>query len=319
MMSVKTADMEEKLLTKKTEIKIGTHALEISNLDKVLFPRDGITKGDLIDYYTKIADVIIPHMKGRPLNMDRFPNGIDKKDFFQQSIPDGYPEWAGSATVPRKEGGEVTHIVCEDSATLAYMANLACVTPHIWLSRADKISFPDKMIFDLDPEEGFSQATSAAFRIRDMMADIGLVSFVMTTGSRGLHIVIPLDRSEEFDPVRSFARTVSEVLARRHPEEMTVEQHKDRRGGRLFLDIARNSYGQTSVAPYSVRAKDGAPVATPLNWDELGDGKLNARTYSMSNIFHLLSERPDPWIEIYRHSQSLKKAKLKLEDLENEL
>lgn len=136
-------------MTKKTEIKIGSHILEISNPDKVLFPGDGITKGDLINYYTKIADVIIPHMKGRPLNMDRFPNGIDKKDFFQQSIPVGYPEWAGRVTVPRKEGGEVTHIVCEDAATLVYMANLACIAPHIWLSRTDSLSFPDKMIFDL--------------------------------------------------------------------------------------------------------------------------------------------------------------------------
>lgn len=299
---------------KKTEMKIGPYEVGITNPEKILFPRDGITKGNLIDYYTRIAEVMLPHLLGRPLNMDRFPNGIDEKGFFQQSIPEGYPDWAERVTVPRIEGGEVTHIVCENAATLVYMANLACITPHIWLSRADHLNFPDKMVLDLDPGVSFEQARSAAFRLKDLIRDLRLMPFVMTTGSRGLHVVVPLDRSEDFGTVRDFARSMAGLMARRYPEEMTVEQHKDRRGGRLFLDTARNSYGQTSVAPYSVRAKDGAPVATPLHWHELEDENVSAQSYSMSNIFGLLRKRPDPWKDIYSHSRPLKEAMIRLRD-----
>jgi bifunctional non-homologous end joining protein LigD len=197
-------------------------------------------------------------------------------------------------------------VICSNTATLVYLANQACITPHVWLSRRDKLYYPDRMVFDLDPPDGdIGPVRSAARAMRKALDANGLKSFVMTTGSRGLHVVVPLAREVEFDEVRKAARRLAEQVAGEAPDRLTVEMAKVDRQGRLFLDYLRNSYGQTTVAPYAVRAKPGAPVATPLDWDELDDTGLNSQSYTMQNIFRRLGQKDDPWRDMREQAQSL--------------
>ena len=278
----------------------------MSNTDRALFPDDGITKGDLIEYYRRIADALLPHMRERPLNMQRFPRGTLDEGFWQQDMPDYFPEWMERVTVQREEGGRVTHVVCNNAATLVYLANQACITQHIWLSRRDQLRNPDRMVFDLDlSEEDFGSVVLAAQALKGLLEEMDVAPFVMTTGSRGLHLVVPLDGSADFPTVKAFAQNVASVLVSRHPRDLTIEQRKGRRGGRVFVDTLRNSYGQTMVAPYSVRAKPGAPVATPIGWNELSDGKMHSQRYTLQNIFLRLGQRDDPWAQMSQYAASL--------------
>lgn len=295
--------------------RYGKITVETSNEDKVFFPDGGITKGDLIDYYDRISTHMLPLIKDRPLMMHRFPDGIRGKDFYHKDVPDYFPDWIDTVRV-KKENGTVTHAVCNKRATIVYLADQACITPHVWLSRRDKLENPDRLILDLDPPgDDFEPVRSAAFLVRDLLEELGLASLSMTTGSRGLHVVVPLDRQEDFDAVRRFARQVAEILAENHPDELTVEARKDKRGQRLFLDTARNAYAQTAVAPYSIRARKGAPVATPLDWQELKNKDLTSRSYTLSNIFRRLGSKDDPWQGINRRGRSLDKARKKLEKM----
>jgi bifunctional non-homologous end joining protein LigD len=288
------------------KIRVGPYTVELSKTDKVLFPDDSITKGDLINYYRRVAEIMLPHMEGRPITMHRFPDGVGKEGFYEKEAPDYFPAWIKRVSVEKREGGRENQIVCENAATLVYLADQACITPHIWLSRMDKLLFPDKMIFDLDPpDDDFEPVRSAALSLRDLLEKLGMNAYVMTTGSRGLHVVVPLDRSADFDTVRSFAQDVAKVMVRQDAELLTIEERKDKRRGRLFLDTLRNAYAQTSVAPYAIRAKRGAPVATPLDWHELNDPSLHSQSYTMRNIFHRLGQKGDPWKEIWRHAYSL--------------
>jgi bifunctional non-homologous end joining protein LigD len=296
-------------------IRAGKYTVELSNTDKVLFPGDGITKGDLIDYYRQIAVVMLPYIKDRPLVMHRFPDGIDAEGFYQQEVSDYFPDWIERVSV-KKEGGSISHVVCRNAATLVYLANQACITLHVWLSRQDRLDNPDQLIFDLDPpDKDFEPVREAAQLLRQFLQGLSLESLVKTTGSRGLHVIVPLDRSAGFDRVRSFARGVAETLSRLEPRKVTSELSKEKRKGRIFLDYIRNSYGQTAVAPYAVRARPGAPVATPLDWDELTELHLNAQSYTIKNMLQRLSRRQDPWQGMWRRVYSLDKAEKKLEEL----
>ena len=244
--------------------------------------------------------------------MHRYPDGIGDGDFFQKNIPDYFPDWIERTTLPKTDG-EVTHVVANNAATLVYLANQACITPHLALSRIDRPNHPDRMIFDLDPsDDDFGKIQDTARHLGNLLDALKLASFVQTTGSRGLHIVVPLDREADFDEVRKFSHRVCRVLADRHPDLMTVEQRKNKRGKRVFLDDLRNAYGQTSVAPYALRARPGAPIATPLEWDEVGASDLTPRKYRMDNIFRRLGQRDDPWADIARHAQGLDKARRRL-------
>ena len=301
----------------KRTVKVGSQTIEVERADKLLFPEDGISKGDLVDYYLKMAETILPHMKGRPVTMQRFPNGIAEEGFYQKEAPDYFPDWIQRVSI-RVEGSgeEQDQIICDDAATLAYLANQACITPHIWLSRADKLDYPDKLIFDLDPpNHNFQIVREAAFDLRAALEEVELASYVMTTGSRGLHVVIPLDRSSEFDEVREFARKMGDKLAARYPDRLTIAQRKADRGQRLFLDYTRNAYGQNSITPYAPRPLPGAPVATPLEWSELANADLDSQSYRMDNIFRRLAQKEDPWKDMRRHAQSLDKARQYLQQL----
>lgn len=299
------------------QVQVNSRTVEISKPDKIMFPDSEITKRDLVDYYQKIAEKMLPHMREHPLNMQRFPDGIDGESFYEKAIPEYFPDWIDRADVNVKGKGEIqSQVVCNDAATLVYLADQACITSHIWLSQVDKLDYPDKMIFDLDPPgEDFEPVRFAARVLRDVLDEVELDSFLMTTGSRGLHVVIPLDRSADFDTTREFARDLVNVLAEQEPDRLTTEVRKDQRKERLFLDYLRNSYGQTSIPPYSLRARAGAPVAAPLDWEELNNPDLVSQTYNISNIFRRLGQKEDPWKDIFSHAQKLESHRKLLDKL----
>jgi bifunctional non-homologous end joining protein LigD len=306
-------------MSEKTEImEVDGREIEISKANKELFPDDGLTKFDLAEYYRRISDVALPHYRDRALTQHRFPDGIREEGFFQKAAPDHFPDWIKTAKL-KKEGGSITHVVANDAATLVYLANQGCITPHLSLIRIDDVDHPDRLVFDLDPsDDHFGKVRRAAGRVKDLLDELELESFLQTTGSRGVHVVVPLERRASFDQTRDFAHRVGELLQARHPKEMTVAQRKEKRGNLVFVDYLRNAYGQTSVAPYAVRAKPGAPVATPLDWEELASSELDARSYTIENIFRRLGRKPDPWAEMDKQAQTIGAAEKKLSKLEKE-
>ncbi|MFD7881535.1 non-homologous end-joining DNA ligase [Streptomyces bauhiniae] len=298
-------------------VRAGRRTVELHRPDKVLFPAgDGhpaYTKADLVAYYREIAPFMLPGLRGRPLMLERYPDGIDGPRFMQKNTPAYYPEWITRAEVP-KEGGTVCHTVCDSAATLLYLADQACVTPHRWLSRVDHPDEPDLLVFDLDPAEGaddFGQVREAAHRLGEVLDELKLPSVLMTTGSRGLHVTVPLLPRQDFDAVRGFARDVADLLVARHPDRLTTAARKRDRGDRLYLDVQRNGYAQTAVAPYGVRARPGAPVATPLAWDQLDDPDLGPRRWTIADAVE--QARTHPWPALRGHA--LDPARRRLEEL----
>lgn len=298
-------------------ITVDEHTIEVGNPDKVLFPKAGITKRDLVEYYQRIGEEMLPHVRGRPVTMHRFPDGIDGSGFYQKNTPDYFPDWIRTVEVT-KEGGTVTHVIVDDTATLVYLADQACITPHVWLSTVDHLDRPDRLVFDLDPpdEGGLDTLRLAARAVRDLLDEFDLRSRLMTTGSAGYHIVVPLDGKRRFDDVREFAHRSAKLLAARHPNELTVEQRISNRSDRVFLDYLRNGYAQTTVAPHAVRAIPEAPVATPIEWDELAS--VEPRAYRLDSIFRRLGQKADPWLDDGIGAQSLDTAAERLDDLDKE-
>jgi bifunctional non-homologous end joining protein LigD len=285
------------------KIDVNKHEISISNAEKILFPDVEVSKGDLAQYYLQIAEVMLPHLSGRPISMQRFPNGVDGVSFYQKEIPDYFPEWIQRASVKvLEDNSHQDQVIIENAATLVYLADQACITPHTWLCRKEDLDRPDKLIFDLDPPSGdFSEVREGAFKLREILQSLELDPYVMTTGSRGLHIAIPIQPREDFDKVHEFTAQVAELSALRFPKLFTVEMQKKDRGGKIFVDYLRNSYAQTSVPPYAVRAKRGAPVATPLEWGELKDTSLNSQSYNIKNILRRMGQKDDPWKHFFRH------------------
>jgi bifunctional non-homologous end joining protein LigD len=283
----------------RIEVAIGRRHFTLTNPAKVLFPGEGVTKLDLVDYYRSVAPRMLQHLEDRPLMLERYPDGIDGGCFYQKAVPDYFPDWIRTVDVEKEGGGTVTHALCQDEATLAYLAGQACITLHTWLSRADRLDRPDRVVFDLDPSgTAFAPVRSAARDIRDLLTDAGLAPYVQTTGSRGLHVVVPVERRAGFDDVRGFAREVAEQAVATAPRQRTVEARKEDREGRVYIDVMRNAYAQTVVAPYAIRARPGAPAATPLEWQELGDRRIGPRRYNLFNMGQRLSRRDDPWRDI---------------------
>jgi bifunctional non-homologous end joining protein LigD len=308
-------------MTSTLKVRAGRRSLDIHRPDKVLFPADRngkeYTKGDLVAYYRAIASFMLPHLRGRPLMLERHPDGIDGPRFMQKNVPEHYPEWIKRVEVS-KEGGTVTHLVCDDVATLVYLADQACLTPHRWLSRTDRLERPDRLVFDLDPSDAdngddFAVVREAALLVAELLDELRLPSAPMTTGSRGLHLVVPLDGQQDFDAVRAFAKDVADYLAEAHPDRLTTAARKKDRGERLYLDVQRNGYAQTAVAPFAVRAKPGAPVAVPISWNQLEDPDLDARRWTIADAVE--QARTDPWAGLVSRGHALGPAARRLKDL----
>lgn len=271
------------------------HRIEIKRGDKVLFPDTEYSKRDLVDYYSRVAPWILPHTKGRPLTLKRYPDGIGKAGFFQKEAPAAYPEWIERIPVHTSKG-EQPMLNADSVGSLAFVANQGAVELHAGLSKYPEIDFPDQLIFDLDPQDGdFSKVQQAARDTHTLCEELGLPAFLKTTGSKGLHVVIPIEPEYSFDVVRNFARNFAQILVDRYPDRYTLEHRINKRGNKLYLDVLRNGTAQTAITPYSVRALPGAPVATPLDWEELGGKNMRSDKYNLGNILRRLGQKDDPW------------------------
>jgi bifunctional non-homologous end joining protein LigD len=290
----------------------------ITHPDKVLFPDDGITKGALAAYYEAIASIMLPHIRGRPITMERYPSGIGRKGFIQKDVSKGFPAWLERVEVPKKDG-TVHHPVVEDARSLLWLANQNCITPHVWTSRAPDLYNPDICVFDLDPSREDPDALrGAALALRDLLGELGLQSWIKTSGSKGFHIVVPLDAKADFGTVHRFANTVGTVLVSRDPKRLTQEFSKADRGGRILVDTGRNGYSATFAAPYAVRAKPGAPISAPCTWEEVEKGEVHPQTFTMRTVADRINAVGDLWTDMRKRKYSIVRRTTKLKTANRE-
>jgi len=284
----------------------------ITHPEKVLFPDDGITKGAVAAYYEAVASIMLPHIKGRPITMERYPSGIGHKGFIQKDVSKGFPSWLERVEVPKKDG-TVHHPVVVDARSLLWLANQNCITPHVWTSRAPDFTHPDICVFDLDPSKEDPEALrAAALGLRDLLSELGLESWVKTSGSKGFHIVVPLDGKGDFGAVHEFAHKVGTVLVSRDPKRLTQEFSKADRGGRILIDTGRNGYRATFAAPYAVRARRGAPISAPCTWEEVEKGQVGPQTFTILTIADRIDAVGDLWTDMRKRRYSIVRRTTKL-------
>jgi bifunctional non-homologous end joining protein LigD len=281
----------------------------ITHPEKVLFPDTGITKGDLAAYYEAIAPAMVPHIRSRPITMERYPSGIDKKGFWQKDVSKGFPEWLERVEVPKKDG-TVHHPLVTDARSLLWVTNQNTVTPHVWTSRAPNLYYPDVCVFDLDPstEDEPDVLRASALATRDLLTELGLPSWVKTSGSKGFHILVSLDGKARVGDVARFAHAVGTLLVTRDPQHLTQEFSKADRGGRILVDTGRNGYSATFAAAYAVRAKPGAPVSAPCTWEEIERGAVGPRTFTLTTMPARIAAVGDLWSGMPEHTCSLRPA-----------
>jgi bifunctional non-homologous end joining protein LigD len=288
----------------------------ISHPDKVLFPDDGITKGELAAYYEAIAPVMVPHIRNRPITMERFHRGIGEKGFIQKDVSKGFPEWLRRVEVPKK-GGVVHHPIVTDTRSLLWLANQNTITPHVWTSRAPDLYHPDICVFDLDPSaDDHDVLVASTLALRDLLHELGLPSWVKTSGSKGYHIVVPLDGKAHTGEVARFANTVGGLFVQRDPKHLTQEFSKTDRGARIYVDTGRNGYSATFAAPYAVRPKPGAPISAPCTWEEIERGVARPRTFTLRTMPQRIEEVGDVWSDLRRRGRSLGRALQRLQKLQ---
>jgi len=287
-------------------IRVGRRTVEISHPGKALFARPPITKLDLVQHYEQVAEAMLPHLQGRPLALQAFPQGIDGKGFFMKSVPAHFPSWIATAEVP-KRGGSLRQVIAQDAATLVYLAGQNVITPHVWLSRVDELRQPDRLILDFDPAPGigFAEVRAAARAAGERLRAAGLAPYAMVTGSRGVHVVCPLRRGPSFAAVHGFARSLAEQMVATDPRHLTLEWHRSERGPRIYVDVNRINYAQHVVAPYGVRPRPRGPVAMPVQWEELSDRNLRPDRWTVRTAAPRLRDEGDAWKGITRHARKL--------------
>lgn len=278
----------------------------ITHPEKIMFPDEGITKGELASYYETIAPVMLPHLRRRPITMERFHRGIAAPGFFQKDVSKGFPDWLERVEVP-KHGGTVHHPIVTDTEGLLWLANQNSITIHVWPSRAPNLYQPDICVFDLDPMKPDDLVTlrAAALRLRDLLAELGLPSWIKTTGSKGFHIAVPLDGKSDFGTVARFAHVVGQVLVKRDPDHLTQEFSKVDRGERILVDTGRNGYSATFAAAYTVRARPGAPVSAPCSWEEVESGEVGPKSLSLRTMAQRIAATGDLWSDMLKIKKSL--------------
>jgi bifunctional non-homologous end joining protein LigD len=278
----------------------------ITHPEKVLFPEDGITKGDLAAYYEAIAPLMLPHITSRPVTMERYPAGIGKKGFWQKDVSKGFPSWLQRVEVPKKDG-VVHHPLVTDTRSLLWIANQNTITTHVWTSRAPNLWHPDVGVFDLDPSREEPEILrAAAVALRDLLEELGLPSWIKTSGSKGFHILISLDGKTPMNEAAGFAHGVARLLVQRYPKQLTLEFHKRDRAGRILVDTGRNDYSATFAAAYAVRPRRGAPVSAPCTWDEVITGEVAPDTFTLRNMPDRIAEVGDLWADLSKRKRSLK-------------
>jgi len=292
------------------DIKIGNITLHLTNQQKLYWSKEGITKGDLINYYEKISSVILPYLKDRPQSLRRHPNGILGPNFFQKDIDrTKVPQWLKTKKMYSESNkGTIEYLLCNDKATLIYMANLGCIEINPWNSRITRPDNPDWIVIDLDPENiAFSEVVKTANAVRKVLEDLEIQSYPKTSGSRGMHIYIPLAAKYDYEIARMFARFIAERVHKLVPDITSIVRSPSKRQKKVYLDYLQNSRGQTLAAPYSVRPKPGAPVSTPLLWNEVG-GKLDPSVFTIRSIFKRLEKKGDLWEQVLGKGVRIDKA-----------
>lgn len=277
----------------------------ITHPEKILFPDDLITKGELAAYYEAIAPIMLPHVLRRPVTMERFPNGIGKKGFLQKDVSKGFPDWLERVEVPKKDG-VVHHPLVTDNRSLLWLVNQNSITPHVWTSRAPDVYYPDICVFDLDPSDAEQKRLrDAALLVRALLKEAGFESWIKTSGSKGYHVAVPLDGKTKYGDVARFAHTIGEEAVRRDPKNLTREFHKVDRGKRVLVDTGRNEYSATFAAAYAVRARDGAPISAPVKWTEVEKGTVNPTAFTIRNITERIEHVGDLWADMLERPASL--------------
>ena len=291
------------------EIRKGRRTLRLSNLDKPFWPDEGITKGELLAYYRDVSKALVPHLRKRPFTMKRYPDGWQGKSFFQKQAPSHIPDWIETAAFPAstREGEKkvIDYALVDDELALLWMVNMGCIDMHTWASRADRPERPDWVMFDLDPSEGatFEDVVEVALLVRETLDVLGLESVPKTSGSRGIHVLVPIARRHGFDEVREFAGIVAGALARAHPGLVTTEWTRAKRRG-VLVDANQNGPGKTTASVYSVRPRAGAPVSTPLRWDEVVPG-LDLHSFTMDVVLERVRRDGDLFARVLEGGQSL--------------
>jgi bifunctional non-homologous end joining protein LigD len=309
--------LKKKDLEGDARVKIGNFAVEFTSLDRVYWPDDGYTKADLIRYYFEVADYILPYLKDRPLIMKRYPTGI-RGQFFHQHDVDEVPEFVRTiALEAESEQGlhEVDYIVCDNLPTHLYVANLGAIERHPFNSRIEKLDSPDWFVFDLDPgdEVEFTTICDVAVTARDVIADLGLKAYAKTSGSRGIHVYVPVKPEYTYDQIAGAAAKIAKLIANEAPKSATVERSKSKRKpGQIYVDHLQNAYGKSVVAPYSVRPKPGASVSAPLEWKEVEKKKISTKDFTIENMVERIKKKGDLFEPVLKNKQSLEKAMEKL-------
>jgi bifunctional non-homologous end joining protein LigD len=285
-------------------VKVARKNVTLSNLDKVLYP-SGFTKAQIIDYYSRIAPVILPHLKGRGITLKRYPSGTDESHFFEKQCPDHRPPWIKTASVPRRStAGEIDYCLIGDEADLVWLANLAAIEIHVPLAKARDWNRPTEMVFDLDPGEpaDISDCAEIALVLRGMFDQLGLQSFAKTTGSKGLQVYVPLNSNVTYDQTKPFARQVAELLEQQMPDRVTADMAKSKRRGKVLVDWSQNEWHKSTVAAYSLRARERPTVSTPVTWDEVDAGKLD---YDHADVVKRLDKHGDLFAPVLTTVQAL--------------
>lgn len=295
-------------MAKTDELVFGDIRVALTNTDRIVFPDVGITKRDVIDYYAAVADLMVPELRDRALSMERFTKSIEGGGFMQKHAQKHYPAWIERAELGTKT--VVEYPICNSQAALVYFANQGGIAFHIWTSHAARPHQPDEIVFDLDPpdDQSFDMVRQVARILHDLLDEISVPAFVKTTGSKGLHVVVPTDGKSTYDEVRELVSGITKVVCDRYPELVTTEFYKKDRKGRLFFDTGRNVEGATFVAPYSLRPRPGAPISVPLSWNELDDPTLKPNGIRLRDFRARRDATGDPWFGLRKHPASVKKA-----------
>lgn len=291
--------------------------LKLTNLDKVFWPKEKITKGDLIHYYEKISRWILPYLKDRPESLRRFPNGIGGESFFQKNLKD-YPEWIETKRIQHKDKS-VNYALIQNKKSLLYVANLGCIEIHPFFSRIQNLQKPDYLIFDLDPKgASFEKVVEVAQTIHRFLEEIEVLSFCKTSGATGLHIAVPLKAKYTYEQAKKFAELVAFFVHQRIPKISTLDRFVSKRKGKVYIDCYQNNFGQTLAAPYCVRARPQATVSTPLKWEEVKKG-LDPKNYTIKNIFSRLKKTGDLYAPVLKKGMNIEKAIKKIEKIQKKI
>lgn len=295
----------------KKNVKISNHEVKLTNLDKVLWPEDGFTKGDLINYYIDISPFLLPHLANRPFVMSRYPNGIEKEYFYQKDCPDYAPDWIQTFPIyTENKDKDVYYIICNNLETLVWLANQACIEMHPWLAKINNINCPNIAVFDLDPMPplGFHDALEIAPFVKQALKEFGLEGYPKISGSTGVHVYVPLKQVYTYQQIKEFVHYICRFINKVYPQKTTMERLIENRTGKIYLDYLQNTSGKTMACHYSVRPHKGAPVSTPLTWDEVEKGNVSPEKFNIKTVLERVKETGDLYKELLSKAQSLDKV-----------